>query len=292
MICIKLPNFFEDKKLNALKAKMGIDRTQYGDYQNYEIRELKKILNFKGKEVEDISDIVPLSDHTLSYKNERVILYIRDVPNYREYNSLPKFHVAQCTTLDKMFASNRKKRYVCAQNESGIFYLNIDKGQGFEEYQGRLDVCKNCLEILQWEGYSGSWSRAKKDQCVRDFRIADFFEKYPKSLLSKKGHANIYGPENRYTPDWSRVSREYRQLQNWTCEQCGVQLADHRRLLETHHINGQRNENGHYNLRALCVECHAKQPLHDHMRNQAAVQERIKIVQQIRAAQQESEVPF
>lgn len=31
---IKLPNFFENNKLNALKEKMGIDRYTYGNYKD------------------------------------------------------------------------------------------------------------------------------------------------------------------------------------------------------------------------------------------------------------------
>lgn len=281
---IKLPNFFEDSKLNSLKAKMGIDRYTYGNYKDCQTQGIRELLNSKGQDFDDISEITPLKDHTLTYNNERIILYIRDVANYGHYD-LPKFHIAKCSTLQDMFALNRKKRYVRTQNETGIFYLNIISGNTVREIEERLDVCKNCLSILKWEDYSKNWSEKRKSECVRDFTIARFFEKYPKSLVDDNGYSSINSPPNIYPEDWDNISRSYRAFKNWTCEKCGVNLANHTSLLETHHINGQKNECQYSNLMALCADCHSKMPMHSHMGNNPQEHEKIEQVKKIKRGQ-------
>lgn len=274
---IKLPNFFEDSKLNSLKSKMGIDRYTYGNYQDCQSQGIREILNGKGQDFDDINEIKPLKDHTLTYNNERIILYIRDVANYGR-SDLPRFHIAKCSTLQDMFALNRKRRYVRTQNETGIFYLNIINGRTVREVEERLDVCRNCLSILRWEGYhSQNWSEKQKNKCVKDFTISRFFEKYPKSLVDDNGYSSINSPRNIYPQDWDNISRSYRAFKNWTCEKCGVNLANHTSLLETHHINGQKNECQYSNLMALCADCHSKMPMHSHMNNNPKIEQAKKI---------------
>ncbi|MGL6176996.1 MAG: HNH endonuclease, partial [Vibrionaceae bacterium] len=68
-----------------------------------------------------------------------------------------------------------------------------------------------------------------------------------------------------YTADWPAISAQLRSKLNYTCEQCGVCLVTEKRLLHTHHINGNRTDNSAENLRALCADCHKKQPHHAHV---------------------------
>ena len=281
---IKLPNFFENNKLNALKEKMGIDRYIYGNYRDCQSQGVRKLLNGKGQDFDDINEITPLRDHTLTYNNERVILYIRDVANYEHYD-LPKFNFEKCSTLQTMFENNRKRRYVRTQNETGIFYLNIISGNNVREIEEKLDVCQNCLNILDWDGFSMGWDRSKRDKYVRDFTIARFFEKYPKSFVGSSGYSSINSSVNQYPKNWNEISRNYRAFKNWTCEKCGVHLINHTDLLETHHINGQKNECQYSNLMALCADCHSKMPMHSHMSNNPSEREKIEQVKRIKKEQ-------
>ncbi|WP_338412597.1 hypothetical protein MN210_17960 [Psychrobacter raelei] len=128
MISIQLPNFFNDHSLNCLKNKMGVDRYTYGSFGDSHLKSTSIQLETIGIEVEDLSELTPLEDHTLVYKGERVILYIRDVREVEDISKLPKFHVAHCSTLQGMIRSGRKRRYVVSQKESNIFSLNFMNG--------------------------------------------------------------------------------------------------------------------------------------------------------------------
>lgn len=266
MHSLKLPNFFDSSTLNSLKNKMGIAKEVYGNFGQSQLAGIKIKLETTGIDIEDISDVITLDDYTLTYKGERVILYIRDVyVNAHRNVSLPKFHVSNCKTLQNMIESGRKKRYVVSQKESNKFNLNFISGQSVRKEEHSLNVCKNCLQLLRWDNYSTSWSAQDKDQCVSNFSIKEFFIKYPKPLMRKTGFSASNADYNRYADNWASISRMYKESKNWTCEQCHINLTHRKPLLHTHHINGQKNENQASNLRALCVACHAQQPMHEYM---------------------------
>jgi len=75
-------------------------------------------------------------------------------------------------------------------------------------------------------------------------------------------------PESRYTPDWSSVSRRYKESRYWTCEGCGVYCGGEgdQSLLHVHHLDLDSLNNHEWNLRALCVQCHGSMPGVGHKR--------------------------
>lgn len=285
MITIELPNFFESSSFIALKSRMGIDKDTYGDFGDSQSKAIRIQIETVGIEVENISDIVPLEDYTLTYNGERVIVYIRDVIEYNNEVRLPKFHVANCKTLQQMIKDGRKRRYVVSKNRENSFHLNFISGNSVRKEDHALSVCKNCLEILRWDDYSPGWNSEKKDKCVSYFQIKNFFSKYPISLIDKKGFSENNSSLNQYSNDWNTISHKYKKSQKWVCEQCGVNLIHSKALIHTHHINSQKNENDASNLMALCVCCHVSQPMHDHMLNIPDIDNSIKEVLKIRKRQ-------
>ena len=285
MITIKLPNFFKSSSFIALKSRMGIDKNTYGSFINSQSWGTQFQIETIGIEVENVSDIIPLNDHTLTYNGERVIVYIRDVNEYNNEVRLPKFHVANCKTLQQMIKDGRKRRYVVSKNTENSFHLNFIRGNSVRKEDHALSVCKNCLEILRWDDYSPGWNSEKKDKCVSYFQIRNFFSKYPISLIDKKGFSDKSSSFNQYSNDWNNISHIYKKSQKWVCEQCGVNLIHSKPLIHTHHINGQKNENDDSNLMALCVYCHAHQPMHDHMHNSPDMSKDIKEVLDVRKRQ-------
>lgn len=70
---------------------------------------------------------------------------------------------------------------------------------------------------------------------------------------------------NEYSEDWEIISRNYRNSMGYRCEICRVDLSSKPDLLHTHHITGNKQNNDPWNLQALCILCHAKQPGHNNL---------------------------
>jgi hypothetical protein len=269
---MKLPNFLVSGDFIRLKSSMGIPRNKLGDLRAIEIRrggptpdELRQ-LSEEGLEV-DKEDVIPLPDGTLSYKGQRVILYIRDVSRYKGSYSDPRFHISDCSKLKQMRADSRFGRYVIASRDDGLFrvhYIGTDHGP-----DKRLDVCQNCLDLLKYKAFHIRMPSPVRRVAVQNFLVADFFAEYPKILHhSMPDYTDQTAPTNDYSPDFSLISRAYRRKRNWICETCGIPLSKDvlRRYLHVHHVNGLKNENHDANLKAVCVYCHALEPLHGHVK--------------------------
>jgi hypothetical protein len=214
---------------------------------------------------------IPLSDvdinnGLLGYRGRQVILYIQDhswgVRDALEEGSRGcKFHVAYCRTLEEMRSKGRYERYVATNDLSGEFYITgVDQESG-EAVEGEtsLKVCKNCLDKLNYQGYQNNRSLV-----FLTFSLAAFFENY-RSLFPHMPTRRAGQFDGQYTPDWPEVRDRYVRKRKFTCENCRVILKDHPQILEVHHINGVKTDNSESNLRALCADCHQKQPSHGHM---------------------------
>lgn len=272
---MKLPNFFDFEPLNTLKAKMGIGREVYGSLTVHisaarlsEI-ELEKLSSAEGIDV-SLDDITVLEDGTLAYKNSRVILYIRDVSQFGGREFMPRFHLSNCAKLQEMKTKKRFDRYVVSTRLDGHFVLNI-MGKGKPQTGlHKLAVCQLCMDQLAIDGFALSLSSTKRIQMVQSFRLGRFFEIYPMSLHSANPRFNAdNAPLNDYTPDFPVISRAIREAAGWVCDGCDLDLShpDHRKYLHAHHIDSQKWDNSRGNIRPLCIECHASQPDHSHIKS-------------------------
>src|SRR6185437_13545466 len=98
-----------------------------------------------------------LGDGTLAYKNQRVILYIRDIKQFRDKSPsddhLPRYHLTDCDKLQEMRANNRYGRYVVATRDTGEFQVNLTRNGALRQSDERLTVCQFCLGQLNWENF-------------------------------------------------------------------------------------------------------------------------------------------
>ena len=226
----------------------------------------------EGREVHDINEVEVKDDVLLTYKGQQVVLYIKDTRKDRftllnDQEHAPRFHVAECSTLDRMRREGRFERYVVTTRKDGKFRVEaMDFYSGeTEELEAPLHVCRNCLSVLNWKGYREKSKRAKL--WLRDeFSMEDFFAEFATYFRSKPSHSDESAPTGGYCADWSKISEALRSQKNWRCDKCRVDLTNHRSLLHCHHKNGVTSDNRPDNIAVLCVLCHAEEPSHGWMK--------------------------
>ena len=273
---MKLPQFLDDMRLNDLRRRMrnaplGSIELR-GNDNRLTIAQLEELLG-DGIDIKSLDEVRRLPDGTLAYKNRRIVLYIRDINEYygRDASqSMPRFHVAECRTLQEMRETKRIGRYVVAVRSDGQFQINILGAAAPRGELKRLAICKNCLERLQFDGYQPYWASERRELIVKQFTLQRFFEIYPRDLIDATDRANeTTAPLNDYSGDFGVHAGECKSRAGYRCQQCKRDLsASHlRKYLHTHHVNGLKFDNSLDNLRALCVRCHAEQPQHAHMKS-------------------------
>lgn len=282
---MKLPDFTTFRPLNKIrelmKAPLPDDVSLRHDIGRLTLLDLEA-MEGSGLDIE-IDDIRELEDGTLAYKDSRVLLYIRDIPLYHNrsfQDSLPKFHVANCDTLKRMKANKRYDRYVVSVRKDGKFEVIFIRGNGRNKTDTcELKICKNCLNYISYKGYADAW-QPQKVEIYNNFQITEYFEKYPRSIIvTPPTHDNYSAPLNDYGPGFRETSRRYRAENDWSCEKCKVDLSHttHRKYLHTHHINGLKYDNTPGNLQALCIQCHANEPMSAHIENLPDYKEFIRL---------------
>ena len=267
---IKLPDFLYPGPLESVRREMGAPLAEYRVLVEapppIELPILPALIG-AGIDVE-LGDVERLPDGTLAYKGHRVLVYIRDLAQYGHHQSMPKYHVAYCQTLDKMRANNRFARYVVASRDDGLFVVNLVGDLPRSELV-RLDVCQNCLATLEWSDFSFDLKRETRLVRVAEFRLVEFFARFPRDLLAvRPPDDSDTGPLNDYPPNWPQVSSRTKRVREYRCEACGYTASETSasRFLHVHHADGRKNNCADSNLRVLCIGCHAEEPMHAHMR--------------------------
>jgi hypothetical protein len=225
----------------------------------------------KGFEV-DFKDI-EFDTGLACYEGRQVLLYIKDHSyNNKIYGVLKdgtqgnKFHVADCEMLERMRQNGRFDRYVVTNKLNGKFAVAGTDNQTNELIEGetKLNVCQFCLEAINYQKFATIKRGPPRKSFVQGFQLAEFFDTYSSFFkFMPTGIAN--NQTTHYTDDWKDVSKKVRIKFDYQCQQCGVDLSQHKSLLHVHHINGVKSDNSASNLTPLCCDCHRKQPDHQHM---------------------------
>lgn len=284
-----LPDFKLDSGLNGLKSLMGLSTDEYGDYKPTQITsgltldELKKLESGEGVEIE-LSDLTQLPDGTIAFKERRVLLYIRDKHIYNNKSiedNYPKYHFFNCKTLVQMQKSQRFHRYKVAAEMTGSFQINLFRDGQKTTTKVPLNACAYCLYELNHDDFRLLRAIERKEY-ISKFKPVHFFELKPKvhSFTNLPASTEMTSPVNNYPSNWEKISFALREQAKWRCmnQDCGLDLSgSNKRFLEAHHKNGNRSDNSHHNLIALCIECHSNQSMHAHVRNSPKYKEFIGI---------------
>jgi 5-methylcytosine-specific restriction endonuclease McrA len=116
-----------------------------------------------------------------------------------------------------------------------------------------------------------------------NFSLKRFFEGHdsyiPETITRYEDSTHIQD----YSDDHAAVAATCKRDVNYTCQKCGVRCAGNRHLLHLHHQNGDKFDNYPSNLLVLCVECHSREPKHDHLRKQ--FRDEIDLISKLRKEQ-------
>ena len=252
-----------------------------------ELDKAKELLNNKGKDITNISDIFVgdsneffdiLPDGTLVKVNLYIATKSIKKSSLADISAkdLYKYHIYKCSTLSKMFNSGRKHRYTINNREDGTFHYKLfDEYNKLEERENqKLNICKNCL------GKFLNSSPSNYD--VKNFNLKKFhqgnksFFGFDTSKLEKGEGAKL----NAYTQQWREISTQFKIKRAYTCEHCGWKpnRTYHKKFVHTHHQNGDKTNNGKDNLKVLCIECHSNvDEYHTRIKSQKNYKEFMKV---------------
>ena len=252
-----------------------------------------------------ISDVKALFDRSSGLLMDRgmpVFVYIRDHTKggYQGPKKARKIHFTKCKTLQDMIQEKTfEQRYRKTNRDDNRYLIDVPKyGGGSKEKIVALYPCENCLEKVSYQCFpppkrqgKRKWSseeREEIEEIKKNFDakeafalISQEFEIFKQEReISKLSPANI--PAS-YPSFWQEISRAYRRLKDYTCEQCGVRLQDNPECLDVHHKDYDKQNVLSSNLICLCKCCHARQ--HKHYRLSDHCRELIKREQVSQKAQ-------
>ncbi len=208
----------------------------------------------------DLSDIYATSEGELftvlkDGSIRKSIVHICDISRYKEEWNLPKFHIFECNTLESMRRNNRGHRYKKASKNDGQFWMIKATGGEYDS----LILCGYCKNQ-----YNDIYSESVT---VNNFDIANYMQKpiqHLRSGITKE--LDMTTIPSSYADNWPSISKERKQYYKWICQECFYDLSDLKKYLHTHHINADITNNKHENLKVLCIECHAKEFKHEHIK--------------------------
>lgn len=239
--------------------------------------DISKITNpfFLSKTIDDVLfKLNPSEEGFITYKGTPVFIYINEAI-YGSYNIFPpikdkKFHFYHCGTIKKAVTERRQDRYAATQAKKSLFDMTcIDK----KVVKRRLNPCQNCITesgvLCHLPERYKTHVIDKYERKVYDTKtFMDFIEKV--RLNQGKVARNAQSSNVKkvgYTDDWKEISRKYRASKDYVCDICSLDMSGgYKHLCHCHHINGDKHDNSSLNLMCLCVECHSKQPKHEHLK--------------------------
>ena len=207
------------------------------------------------------------TDDGFFYKGHRVILYIRDQPQYFKENTITeyKFHLTNCATLKRMKTQNRYGKYVVSESTSGVFKVNYIRNNEVIAVEKKLHVCKDCLSKLNWKNYKKFYGTPKV-KIYENFSLEEFFKTVDndnqRNFLFLPDYTAETAPLNVYPPNWAVISKLLRTEAGFICSDCHRKIFDIKNL-HVHHRNSIKSDCSRSNLEVLCAECHQKRHSHN-----------------------------
>lgn len=195
------------------------------------------------------------------------IIHIVNISNNHWNNELPKFHIYFCKTIRHMRKYGRGRRYRASLRNDGTFYIIKDSHSDYK----KLEICANCLEIYN-ENYD-------QHDLKSNFNIKNYLNKDIVHTDFIDVDLDICSIPKIYSKNWSKISHHIKTMNHYVCSNCKYDCSQDRlkKFLHTHHKNADKSDNRKSNLQALCIECHADQFQHGHIKSHLSYKQFIKI---------------
>lgn len=172
----------------------------------------------------------------------QVFMYKRDY--HLGYGKPPKYHICQCQVIQQFMAEGRFKESYRYANTEEVIVQDLDNHRR-EVAMRKLPLCSFCARMMKRHFQSNMNSN--------DF--VEILKAAGEATEEESKEVDIFG----YVKDWPKISEAKRELENYTCEQCGYQAnnAFVHRFIQVHHIDGNKLNNKKENLKCLCIRCHS-----------------------------------
>jgi len=288
---LRLPDYKNCVELNQLMTAMGVTHIPSLPPVRFE-REVVRVFDREEVSQEDIqitenlakaaiavsrSQLYGQPGELLEFQGRKICAYIRDQKtsvNFRGNWSDYRYHLCNCRTLQSMRDFGRERRYLATQRTDGFFIVHDLTVTPPQSGIVRMELCQNCKDIL-----------VQKRIYFQPFSLSGYFERYntyvPRTIRRIEEVRTI----QTYTPDHAAIAREYKKAAGHKCQVCHVDCSSNKELLHLHHRDGDASNNNHANLAVLCVECHTKQPKHNHMKRNPQFINSINMVLKLRRDQ-------
>ena len=204
----------------------------------------------------------------------KTMIHIVDISSWKEDWKEPRFHIYHCEKIKEMTEKGRKYRYRASSRMDGKFHLI----KGKNEWNSSLKICSYCLTMYN--------EKFKQEKIKNNFIILDYIKQPIRHSSFQKVTWDICTIPNTYVENWNKISKKIKEMCNYKCESCAVDcsIQNLKRFLHTHHVDANKQNNTLENLKVLCIECHAEEDNHGHIKNTNQYKEYLRIKNQRQVA--------
>lgn len=226
-------------KLHELNEKISsteniISNNKVDDENNnYHAEDIDIMLRSK-KGINLYQKIIDVKDGNLYYQDRQVAVFIAKHQHIGlDDNDGNRCHLTDCHHFKRKQQELFKDCYATKSTNDVITIFGEGGKTHIKEH--RIKPCKVCLQMLNYKDYNEVRYQQEKDSIYENFSLVEFFdEKFTQTNNTER-------PLSR----------------SWHCQQCQVDLTNHKTLLHTYKPNRFDDE------RQLCVMCywqHKKDP--------------------------------